>query len=156
MLPASNQMQRHRYQPSADCSRTQGRQDFPPHTATAEKPESDSHPAGEEGDVVRGGSTEEYLTRRAANRIGLRLALKKRLCGLLLRDRPRPPPRLRVGCSALHPCAEEASAGNSMGAVLAGIPTTPSTTSLPPPPPPPPRCPTETGASPGPADGRRH
>ncbi|KAK5897053.1 hypothetical protein CesoFtcFv8_010151 [Champsocephalus esox] len=36
-----------------------------------------------------------------------------------------PPPPLRKGCPALRPCAEEASAGNSMGSVLAGIPTTP-------------------------------
>ncbi|KAK5925065.1 hypothetical protein CgunFtcFv8_017621 [Champsocephalus gunnari] len=64
---------------------------------------------------------------------------------------PPPPPPLRKGCPALRPCAEEASAGNSMGSVLAGIPTTPSTTDLSPS-----RCPTESGASPSPADGRRH
>lgn len=74
----------------------------------------------------------------------------------LLRDRPTPfppapHPHLRQGCPAPRPCAEEALAGSSMGAVLAGIPTTPSTTDLPPP-----RCPTETGAPPSPADGRRH
>lgn len=74
----------------------------------------------------------------------------------LLWDRPTPSlpaphPHLRIGCPALRPCAEEVLAGSSMGAVLAGIPTTPSTTDLPPP-----RCPTETGTPPSPADGRRH
>ncbi|KAK2904169.1 hypothetical protein Q8A73_010826 [Channa argus] len=58
---------------------------------------------------------------------------------------------LRIRCLALRPCAEEALAGISMGAVLASIPTTPSTTDLPPP-----RCPTITGTLPSPSDGRRH
>lgn len=93
--------------------------------------------------------------------VGFHLA-QKQLCGLL--HPPIPPSGLahslltcpssssRIGCPALRPCAEEASAGSSMGAVLAGIPTTPSTTDLPPPP----RCPLKTGAPPSPADGRRH
>lgn len=51
----------------------------------------------------------------------------------LLRDRPTPfppapHPHLRQGCPAPRPCAEEALAGSSMGAVLPASP-------LPPPPP---------------------
>lgn len=48
---------------SADCSRTQGQSDFPPHPETAEKREGQLA-AEEERDVIHGGSSEEYLTHK--------------------------------------------------------------------------------------------
>lgn len=64
------------------------------------------------------------------------------------------PHSIRIGCPALRPCAEEALARSSMGAALAGTPSTPSAVDLLPPPPP--HCPSETGAPPSAADGRRN
>lgn len=46
---------------STDCRRTQGQEDFPPHTGIAEKAERQLT-ADEERDVIHGGYNAEHLT----------------------------------------------------------------------------------------------